>query len=704
MSEKKIIELEIKDKGMAEFGAKATSLRTQLKEMKIALAGMGEGTAEFNKLNREAGRLQDKISDLNRGVKAFASDTRRLDIAVGGVQLAAGAFGAVTASAALFGGESEELQKTMMKLQGALTLVTSVQAVATALTEKSAFMTALLSAKTKVQIFFTGLQTAATTTATVATRTLNVAMMALPIVAIAAGITALVAGIYLFSKGSGAAAVATQALKDTLDDYKKGATEAILKTNEVKTAFEMARNGTISKEQALKTYNDTLGDSFGKMTNVNDAEKVFIAKEKAFIESTAKRAQAQALFVLAAEQTAKGLTANLEDHRSFGEKTLGVVTDYMAGYTDIYTFGLLDLSGKADKIQGDFFKKAQDNEKKVADNKAKIIGEQAKKAQKEAGKIEKDAGIKDKKEIESDADKATRKEAAAAKAKTAREKAAAEQKAADEKAFAIEKERLANIAKLESDFLDELETQNTDFENRQLSEQDRELQAVNDKYFNLIETAKQYNLDTLDLELQQKNDLNDINVKFAQEELALSEAKALKDKETADKEIQLALDVKNAKVQMASDAIGALSDLVTSFAGKDEASQKRAFKINKAASVAQAVISTYQAANAAMVSPANNLFPGHNIIMAGIAVAAGLANVAKIAKTQFEGGGGGSLDTPTAPGGSGGVNAPNFNVVGNSGINQLGQLQQQPIQAYVVSGEMTTQQALDRNRLQNATL
>ena len=52
----------------------------------------------------------------------------------------------------------------------------------------------------------------------------------------------------------------------------------------------------------------------------------------------------------------------------------------------------------------------------------------------------------------------------------------------------------------------------------------------------------------------------------------------------------------------------------------------------------------------------------------------------------------------------GGGATPQFNVVGDSGINQLAQLQQQPTQAYVVSGEVTTSQALDRNRVQNATL
>ncbi len=43
-------------------------------------------------------------------------------------------------------------------------------------------------------------------------------------------------------------------------------------------------------------------------------------------------------------------------------------------------------------------------------------------------------------------------------------------------------------------------------------------------------------------------------------------------------------------------------------------------------------------------------------------------------------------------------------VVGNNGLNQLAQLQQQPTQAFVVSGHVTTAQSLDRNRIENATL
>lgn len=94
-----------------------------------------------------------------------------------------------------------------------------------------------------------------------------------------------------------------------------------------------------------------------------------------------------------------------------------------------------------------------------------------------------------------------------------------------------------------------------------------------------------------------------------------------------------------------------------------------------------------------------------NNISAGIGIAANIAATAKGLQSLKVGG------TPPPPppstdggGGGGGSQTPNFNVVGNSGMNQLAQIQQQPMQAFVVSGSVTTAQSLDRNRIENATL
>ena len=101
-----------------------------------------------------------------------------------------------------------------------------------------------------------------------------------------------------------------------------------------------------------------------------------------------------------------------------------------------------------------------------------------------------------------------------------------------------------------------------------------------------------------------------------------------------------------------------------------------------------------------------------NNISTGLGIAANIAATRKAMQALGGGGsagGGGSIAGGDSTGGGGGatgsgVVSPTFNVVGNNGINQLAQLQQQPLQAYVVSGEVTSAQALDRNRMKNATL
>jgi hypothetical protein len=183
-----------------------------------------------------------------------------------------------------------------------------------------------------------------------------------------------------------------------------------------------------------------------------------------------------------------------------------------------------------------------------------------------------------------------------------------------------------------------------------------------------------------------------INKKYADAE---KEEKKKKD----DEEKERIKKLNEYRVQAAQDSLQVVSNLAELFAGKSEKQQKKAFQVQKAVNIATAVIDTYKAANVALASSP----PPFNYIAMAAAITAGLVNVKKIASQKFE-------SSSTTP--SGGSNAPtgaapmtaNFNTIGSSGINQLAQLQQTPTQAYVVSGEVTSAQALDRNRVQNATL
>jgi hypothetical protein len=71
------------------------------------------------------------------------------------------------------------------------------------------------------------------------------------------------------------------------------------------------------------------------------------------------------------------------------------------------------------------------------------------------------------------------------------------------------------------------------------------------------------------------------------------------------------------------------------------------------------------------------------------------------------GGGGGSTAPGGGGGGGGGMTAPQFNIVGNTGVNQLAQTlgqEQAPIKTYVTAGDVTTGQSLNRNIITNASL
>jgi len=161
-------------------------------------------------------------------------------------------------------------------------------------------------------------------------------------------------------------------------------------------------------------------------------------------------------------------------------------------------------------------------------------------------------------------------------------------------------------------------------------------------------------------------------------------------------------------IDSAFQTLDLISNITELFGKKGEKQAKKAFKVQQAAQIATTLATTYLSATQAYASQFLPLpdpsSPVRGGIAAGLAVAAGLANVAKIASQKFEGGGSTGSASVSGSIPDSGTQAPQFNVVGDSGVNQLAQLQQQPTQAFVVSGEVTTAQALDRNRVQNATL
>jgi len=217
----------------------------------------------------------------------------------------------------------------------------------------------------------------------------------------------------------------------------------------------------------------------------------------------------------------------------------------------------------------------------------------------------------------------------------------------------------------------------------------------------LDKLQRQYDEERAILEAAHQNTLL-LDAKF------VTDKKALEDQDTLNKQ-------ENAAAQEEIEAKKAAAREQWLAAGANTLNQAsellgRSTDAGKAAAIAAATIETYQSA----VSSYNSLSgipvvgPALGAVAAGVAVASGIANVKKIlsVKTPKGGGGGG------VPGGGSPVATPaspqaQFNIVGQSSNNQLAQTiagaQQQPVQAFVVAGEVSTQQALDRNKIQNST-
>ena len=220
--------------------------------------------------------------------------------------------------------------------------------------------------------------------------------------------------------------------------------------------------------------------------------------------------------------------------------------------------------------------------------------------------------------------------------------------------------------------------------------------------------------------------------KFNDELIEGDLARLLQQKQTLDAEVQLERDRLNAKIALYAEGTQARMDAeqelldfeqekqqegveiekATQAAKLDVASQTfgnlaaifgEASGVGKAAAIAQTTIDTYAAAQAAYKSMAGIpvVGPALGAVAAAAAVAGGIANVKKITAI------GDPVEKPSVPTGRQ-AQAPAFNIVGSSPENQLAQVigeqEQQPVKAYVVSNEVSTQQALDRNIQSTASL
>jgi len=599
MAEKRTIELEVKESGFK-------SLKAQLREAQADVAALSEKfgvtSKEATAAAKAAGILKDKIADAKDLTDAFNPDAKfnSLSRSIGGVL---NGFQAYEGAMGLIGVESEDLQKTLLKVQSAMALSQGIQG---ALEAKDSFVQLGAVVKTA----FTGMTAA------------SKAFMVGGIGLLLTGIGLLIANWDNLTASSSKAAA----------EQKKYAEETKKSAEENKKATE-----TIAEESTA-----FVGLIYQlKSTNENSKERKQLINEiNAKYGTTLK---------------------NLSDETAFQAQLNLAVKDYIS-----YQKAKYELSANEKQITENLKKQEIYQNKlvsaKLALNQAELAGA--------SGSYQSTQKLRE-------------------AAQNNIDKYVGTLKSLDDKLVMLGYNQLSLTNQTADKYVPVVEksTKATEDNTDAIDKNAKKYEEVGSLKLLTQEEHIKTSLDLLKEQVDAEAIINkDARDKDLAADKAAAEAQIALAKLTRDQKIEAAQAVSNTFAQLAN------------LLGEQTAA-------GKAAAIAAATIETFLSAQKAYSATVGIPIVGPVLapINAGIAIAAGIKNIKAITSVKTPNGGGGGGNTPTAPSGGGGVSAPNFNIVGNSGINQLAELGGQPIQAYVVSGEVTSAQALDRNRIQNAS-
>jgi hypothetical protein len=692
------------DAQIASGNLNTRQMNKLLQEYQTVAAQAGTQTPIGDRAIKSAALLKDTLTDLQVRTKLLSSDYVKMDTTLAAIGTGAQAFSGIQSAMVLTGVENEELQKTMVKLQAVQGVSNSISAVTNALNKDAILGIQARIAIEKIQAVVIG-------TTTGAMKLLRIALISTGLGALIVGIGLLIAN---FDK-------IVKAIQPVIDQFKKMADFIGL------TDFageEAAKNEKARLEKLQEAYEQKIiaqREYFENVKKAYEISKTFAESEINLLESQGKSTIAlrkeQALLEV---QNAKKLlqqkqeAANVLGLNNAYAQRLGINKKLTQSEQDILAAktALNTAEASLNKVNKEGSEKA-----KQAAEKAKQAAQDAKnlrrQIQDEQIKGIDDLNQKEQTQLIVSAQRRIEDLSLTAKDKKKNAKLILEiqnnlnkdLEKLDEKFYEAQRKAQEEAQKINNNkirlqrefdnIIEALAEQN--FQNT-LTEEQREIQAVNDKYFEL-QTLAAGNAEQLAIIEQAKADELGAIEKKANEK-SVEEARAVAEQKAAIQ--QQGLDTALQGVQ-----------LIKGLFEKSKGVQKAAVIAESAIGIAKMIISNKLANAGALATPQAIATSGAaaapvialNNISTGIGIAANIAATAKALKSL----GGGSAPSAPADGGGGGggggaSTTPQFNTIGSSGVNQLAQLQQQPVQAYVVSGDVTSAQSLDRNRIQNATL
>jgi hypothetical protein len=610
------------------------SLKQELKQLKEQIASGGLDAKQLSEATNRAAQLTDHLGDVNQKIKALSSDTKKIDAVVEGFRGLAGGVAVVTGAMGFLGVENENVEKTLLKVQSATALLTGIQELSNLATGEGILKTTYLSVA----------QALAGKSAKIMGIEITAAMAAAT-----AGISLIVAGIaYL--------------------------------------VVEM--NNT---EETAKKTQERLGKMYEKDADVYKS----VLQKRAELLQGSNEGELKALKLLYDQQYRERLRAQKETGQS--QKSFDAETRVNL---ELYNKQRDEINKKWDEKEK---KDAKDKQDKKAQEQATADAEALKKAEEEARKKEE---ILEKAEAQRrliselnlrQIQDVNTKELETLDEKYEQEKFQYRDNAVAlielEKVYQIEREKI-----LESQRLKAKEITDKELQDKIDAEKEAQYKIQSFKDF-----EKQYNVERIDLDNMYSQIVAE-NASLTTEKVIAEIQKRLKAKADANEiEKQGDIDKANAIIKTAQYGAGAIDSINQLISQQDEErvkrgeiteeqAAKRAFNRNKAYGIVNAAINTAAGVTAVLASPTNKLDPSGTLQSLQIAfvVAAGAAQIAKIASQKFEpksgGTGPGPGPGPTLPSGA---TQPTVQTGQFSNFSDFkpGELQEQRV--YVVESDIT---------------
>ena len=248
----------------------------------------------------------------------------------------------------------------------------------------------------------------------------------------------------------------------------------------------------------------------------------------------------------------------------------------------------------------------------------------------------------------------------------------------------IEKQRIANDIQSGNEW--------NDF---WLKERATELQALQQGNFEQTQILENRRAAALSLAALALGDTEAYRAKEAEINQQYNDLQANQDAIYAEKKKQLKAQERDTTIKFAGEAFTGILSLGEAMMGSSEEDARKAFNLNKAASIADATVNTFLAATQALRDP--KLPTVAKAFAVGGIIASGLAQVRKIAATQFRAsgssGGGGGGGTGTGAGAASQPTEifanPQTTMLGTDGAAMNGGRSVPPTRAYVVERDIT---------------